>query len=304
MKILITGSSGQLGKSILNKKPSDFDILSPSKDELDLSDMENLRRYLRMHKPTFVINCAAFTNVEKAEDFKELAYLINADAPKIIAEELKIYGGNLLHISTDYVFDGNSNSPYKEDNMRNPISSYGYSKAKGEEFIEKIFYKERQLIILRVSWLVGPYGKNFIPTILKLHSEKNSLNVVCDQIGVISSTLDVAEICWKIISKWSLISEKTNILHWSCQGISSWYDIAIAIGDIAMELGILNKKSEIIPIKSEEYNSLVNRPRYSILDSTNTKGIIKMSSKYWRHELIDILKEIKKVYPNQFSSTN
>ena len=304
MKILVTGASGQLGKSVLYKKPSNFDILYPSRKELDLSNIENLKKYLRKHKPSFVINCAAFTNVEKAELSKELAYLINAKAPKIIAEELKNYGGNLLQISTDYVFDGKSNSPYKVDNKRNPISAYGYSKAKGEEFVEKILHKKSQLIILRVSWLVGPQGKNFISTILNLHSKNNPFSVVYDQIGVISSTLDVAEICWEIISKWSLISKKTHILHWSCQGISSWYDIAMAIGDIALELDILNKKSQIMPIKSEEYNSLVNRPKYSILDCNYTKEIIKSSSKYWRHELKNILMEIKKNYPSQIKTRN
>tara|TARA_A100001035_G_scaffold91068_1_gene71172 strand:+ start:654 stop:1544 length:891 start_codon:yes stop_codon:yes gene_type:complete len=293
MKILITGSSGQLGKEIIDQKPLSIKILSPKKNELDLSNKKICQNYIDFHKPDFIINAGAFTNVDLAEKESDLCFAINAEAPLIFAESIKEYGGNLLQISSDYVFDGRKNSPYETKDIRNPISSYGYSKAKCEEMIEEILTPNNQLVILRTSWLLGPQGKNFLRTMLNLHQTKNKFKVVSDQIGVMSSTFDVAKICWEIIINWNLISKNHHIVHRTCQGVSSWFDIAVDIGDIATKYGILKNPSEVIPIKTKDYSTLAKRPMFSLLDCSGSNGLSNIVCKYWRHELENIISKIK-----------
>ena len=285
MKILLTGSTGQLGKAIIDKKPYYHDLLLPKRAELDLSKRKNCQSFLELHKPDFIINAGAFTNVDLAETESDLCSSINTEAPLVFANMLKKNGGNLLQISTDYVFDGCQNSPYKVNDIRNPISKYGYSKARCEELIEEILTPTQQVVILRTSWLIGPKGKNFLFKILNLHKNKKEFSVVSDQIGAMYSTEDVAEICWKLISNWELVSKKRNYInHWTCQGVTSWFDIAIEIGDIATKYGILKSPAKIHSTKTENYPTLAKRPMYSILDCATTREIIGIEGKYWRQE--------------------
>ena len=293
MKVLVTGSSGQLGKEIVAQKPFSIKLLQPKRNELDLSNKIICQNYIDFHKPDFVINAGAYTNVDLAEKESDLCYAINAEAPFIFANVIKEYGGNLLQISSDYVFDGRKNSPYETKDIRNPISSYGYSKAKCEEMIEEILTPTNQLVILRTSWLLGPEGKNFLLTMLNLHQTKNKLKVVSDQIGVMSSTFDLAKICWEIIIKWNLISKKNHILHRSCLGVSSWFDIAIEIGNIATKHQLLKNPAEVNPIKTKDYYTLAKRPMFSLLDCSGSNGINNIECKYWRHELENIILKIK-----------
>ena len=293
MKILLTGSTGQLGKAINSIKPTYHELLLPKRNELDLSDKENCQKYVEFHKPDLIINSGAFTNVDLAEEQSDLCFAINVEAPLVFAKILKEYGGNLLQISSDYVFDGNQNIPYKINQERNPLSKYGQSKSRCEEIIEEILKPTHQLVILRISWLIGPIGKNFLLTILKLHQNKEQFSVVDDQIGSISSTYDVAKICWKIISDWQLFSKCENYInHWRCEGVASWYDIAIAIGEIALKYQIIKKTAKIFPIKSEDYPTLAKRPPYSILDFSNTKKLLGIEGIYWREELEQIFLKI------------
>lgn len=293
MKILLTGSTGQLGKAIIDKKPYYHDLLLPKRAELDLSKRKNCQSFLELHKPDFIINAGAFTNVDLAETESDLCSSINTEAPLVFANMLKKNGGNLLQISTDYVFDGCQNSPYKVNDIRNPISKYGYSKARCEELIEEILTPTQQVVILRTSWLIGPKGKNFLFKILNLHKNKKEFSVVSDQIGAMSSTEDVAKICWKLISNWELVSKKRNYInHWTCQGVTSWFDIAIEIGDIATKYGILKSPAKIHSTKTENYPTLAKRPMYSILDCATTREIIGIEGKYWRQELEKIIRNI------------
>jgi len=293
MKILLTGSSGQLGKAIIDKKPNYHNLLLPRRAELDLSNRQSCKSFLELHKPDFIINSGAFTNVDLAETQIDLCSSINTEAPLVFANMLKKNGGNLLQISTDYVFDGCQNSPYKVNDPRNPISQYGYSKARGEELIEEILAPTQQVVILRTSWLIGPEGKNFLLKMLDLHQNKNELSVVSDQIGSMSSTEDVATICWEIISNWELISKKRNYInHWTCQGVASWYDIAIEIGHIATKYGIFKSPARINSTKTENYPTLAKRPMYSVLDCSNTREIIGIERKDWRKELEKIIRNM------------
>ena len=294
MKILLTGYSGQLGQAIISQKPKHHQILLPKRNELDLSDYLTCKKYIELNKPDFVINTGAYTNVDLAEKEKELCYAINTTAPITFAKVLKDIGGNLLQISTDYVFDGNKNFAYKEHDERNPISQYGYSKAKAEELLEKILNPKNQLIILRTSWLIGPTGENFLKKILNLHKTKNEFFVVSDQIGSMSSSFDVAQTCWQIINKWDYLSKNNFINHWSCSGISSWYDIAINIGDLAQKYNILDSPAIIKPIKTENYSTSAKRPLFSVLDCGKTSDNLDKDCKYWQHELEIIISKMVK----------
>lgn len=292
MKILLTGCTGQLGQEIIKESPKEHKLLTPTRDELDLSDKFSCKKYVDKNKPDLIINSGAFTNVDQAEMQKDLCHLINVDAPVVFANLLKEYGGKLLQISTDYVFDGNKNSPYEPNDLTNPISVYGYTKAKAESLTEKILKTNGQLVILRTSWLMGHKGNNFINTMLKLHKKGNSFSVVYDQIGAMTSTSDLAKVCWQIINNWHLLEKNHHICHWTCSGIASWYDIAVEIGLIAAKLKILDKPVNITPIRSKEYKTLATRPKFSILDCNSTRKIINQPVKYWRTELHDIFLKI------------
>ena len=298
MKILITGSSGQLGREIINNSDKSHQLLMPSRSELDLSNEFNCQEYLEKHKPDFIINSGAFTDVDKAEIQKDLCYSINAKAPTIFANVLKKYGGKLLQINTDYVFDGKKNCPYQTNDLKNPISIYGYTKSEAESISEKILRPNGQIVILRTSWLMGHIGANFIKKMLELHKKGERFSVVYDQIGSMTSTTDLSKVCWEIVENWNLFADSHHICHWTCSGVSSWYDIAMEIGLAAKKFNILEKSADILPIRSIEYKTLANRPNYSILDSSSTRELINIPHKYWRRELDEILLKIETMNKN------
>jgi len=294
MKVLLTGSTGQLGKSIIKMKSKYVDLITTNREQLDLSNKLSCEDFVLTEKPDWVINCAAFTAVDQAEKDIDLSRKINSFAPEAFANSLNKINGKLLHISTDFVFDGQQNFPYKTNQKTNPINQYGYSKALGEDLIMKKTKGKKTSIILRTSWVTSPYGKNFILTMLKLHEQRESINVVCDQIGAPTSAKYLAKICWEIIHFKNNI-ELPEILHWSDAGVASWYDLAVAVGDIGIELGIIKKKAFVNPIKTENYPLPAKRPRYSILDSQSTCDILDVMPNHWRMNLLETLKEYKKI---------
>ena len=256
-------SRGQLGFAIKELTPKGIQLLSLDKNQFDLSKINSMKKS-REYKADFIINCGAYTNVDMAEDEKEKVMDINANSVKEISLYLKNHGGNLIQISTDYVFDGLKSTSYKVNDKVAPINQYGISKAKAEEFIHKILGDTNQAVIIRTSWLMGTTGKNFLLTMLKLHQTRKELNVVSDQISCPTSTKTLAEACWKVI-KLKMERNQYNlkfmpILHWSDNGIASWYDIAVAIGEISAKNGIINSPAFINPIKSENYLTKAKRP--------------------------------------------
>ena len=297
MKILLTGSSGQLGKELIQIKPKGFTLIESNRSSIDLTNHSLCHQMIKEIKPDWVINCAAYTNVDKAETEKDLALNINALAPKAFSEALKETGGKLLQISTDFVFDGKRSTPYPTDHKRNPLGIYGLSKCKGEEYIEDILFDSNQAVILRTSWLMGPVGKNFALTILDLHKKRTEVKVISDQIGCPTSTRSLSKACWQIIqlenSKIFSIEKKIPILHWCDNGVASWYDVAVAISDIAKDLNLITKPANIIPIKTESFPLAAKRPCYSLLDCFSTKKLLKNEGNHWRHLLLDTLKSIK-----------
>lgn len=307
MKILITGSKGQLGRALIKSKPSDIEIYSMDRNNFDLLDIPSCLKTINSIKPDWIINCGAFTNVDLAESCKETVMQVNYQAPKAFALEIKKLGGRFLQISTDYVYDGKKNlkTPYTTTEKRSPLGVYGISKALAEEAIEKIFKDNYQGIILRTSWLMGPVGRNFLLTILNLHLQKDQIEVVQDQIGCPTSTSSLSEVCWKIIrlKNFKLIfnQNKNRILHWHDNGETNWYEIALIISKLSKELGLIKNNAKIIPIKSSQYPSSVKRPYYSVLDCNSTKKLLNYDGKDWKLCLREILEEIQLDSNNLYS---
>ncbi|MDC3047158.1 dTDP-4-dehydrorhamnose reductase [Prochlorococcus sp. AH-736-A21] len=309
MKILITGSQGQLGRALIHLKPKDTQIYSMDRNNFNMLDIPSCLRIIKSINPDWIINCGAYTNVELAESNEEIAMKVNFHAPKVFAEEIKRLGGRFLQISTDYVFDGKKkvHTPYLTSEKRSPLGIYGISKANAEEAIEEIFQNSYQGIILRTSWLLGPVGKNFLITILNLHSKNKEIKVVNDQIGSPTSTFSLAKICWQIIYlkeyKSIFNQNKNRILHWQDNGETNWYKLALTISQIGKEIGLIKNNIKIIPIKTSEYPSLVKRPSYSVLDCNLTKSLLNNDGRNWEITLKEILNKINldgiNLFPNK-----
>ncbi len=296
IKVLLTGSSGQLGFSIKNLTPKGIELVSLNKNQFDLSKIHNIKTILEDIKPDFILNCGAYTDVDMAEDEKEAVMNINANSVKEIALYLKKNGGNLIQISSDYVFDGVSSNAYKVNEKVCPLNQYGFSKARAERFVQEILGDTNQGMIIRTSWLMGTISNNFLLKMIKLHQTKKELNVVSDQISCPTSTKTLAEACWKVIN--IILENNLNkkkfmpILHWCDNGIASWYDVAIAIGEISAKYGLVDSPASINPIKSENYPAKAKRPQFSLLDCDSSREFLNLKGEYWRKTLESSIKSI------------
>jgi dTDP-4-dehydrorhamnose reductase len=281
--ILVTGANGQLGKEFraVALLETGFEFAFVSKDELPIHDFEKVRDYFAMHRPAFCINCAAYTAVDKAESEKELAFLINAEAVSVLAEVSKQYGTAFVHISTDYVFKGDSPHPYKEDAETGPISVYGSSKLKGESMSME---KNPDSIIIRTAWVYSEFGNNFVKTMIKLMKERKELNVVNDQIGAPTYAADLAKAIMTIIKskKW-----QAGIYHFSNSGKISWYDFAIAIKEIT------GSDCKVNPIPTSDYPTPAKRPAFSLLDTNKISKTYGVTIPEWKASLIKCIDHLK-----------
>ena len=297
MKVIITGGTGQLGRELIKTKPKNAEIYLWDRNKFNLYSKENIKKFIKSIIPDWIINCAAYTNVDQAEKEKELALKINGEVPENLARTLKELGGNLLQISTDFVFSGQENRPYKTNHEKNPINIYGLSKSIGEDNVLNTLGDNSQVIILRTSWLMGPVGNNFALKMLKLHKNQSEIKVVYDQVGAPTSTKNLAIACWNILLSKNLSNNlefKDPILHWTNDGIASWYDIAYSIGEIGKRIGLLKKPALIKPIRSEDYFTPAKRPHYSVLDTFSTQSILDIKNNHWSLDLERDLYEIKK----------
>ena len=305
MKVLITGSKGQLGRALVSLKPLEAEIYPMDRTNFDMLDIPSCLKKINLINPDWIINCGAYTDVGLAEFNEEIAMKVNYFAPAAFAEEIKKLGGKFLQISTDYVFDGRKNPkyPYSATEKRSPLGIYGLSKAKAEEAIERTFSNNYQGVILRTSWLISPVGKNFLLTILNLHLKNKPIKVVNDQIGAPTSTLTLAKVIWKIIrlKEYKLIfnQNENRILHWQDNGETNWYEIALTISDLGKEIGLIKNNSEIIPITSSQYRSNVKRPFYSVLECSLTKKLLKYDGMNWKITVKEILEKLQ-LYNNQY----
>ncbi len=295
MKVLITGSQGQLGKYLTCTAPKYIgnkviELIQPKKSELNLADPQNCILFLEKNKPNWIINAAAFTNVDQSEQCKKLTYNINSIAPKIFSEWVLNNGGNLLQISTDYVFDGLKSSPYVTTDITNPIGVYGASKEAAEKFISNILFPTNQANILRSSWLIGPGQNNFAHKMINLCQDKDKVEVVYDQISCPTNVIDLAFLCWQILKYKEEGVEIPKLLHWSDFGVASWFDLAESVAEIGYDLGLISSPVKIVPIKSEQFPSLAKRPAFSLLDISQTIIDFNFEPNHWRSSLKEILK--------------
>ena len=291
MNILVTGANGQLGTELRNVTAGSrdnyifSDIISLPEVEtlcLDITDIDAVRAVCASEKIDAVVNCAAYTKVDKAEDDPAAAMSLNRAAAGNLARVAAEKDAALIHISTDYVFNGETPLPCKEDWPADPLGVYGSTKLAGEKEIEDSGCRS---IIIRTAWLYSPYGKNFVKTMLRLTGEKDSLKVVFDQIGTPTYARDLAALIHGIIEERRL--DKTGVYHYSDEGAISWYDFAKAICEIG------GNTCDIQPCHTEEYPSKARRPRFSVLDKTKVKETFGISIPYWRDSLIDCIKRIK-----------
>lgn len=292
-RILLTGQDGQVGQELKRTLAPLGEVIGFGRETLDLASGTSIRQIISKVSPDVIVNAAAYTAVDKAETETELAHAINATAPQIIAEEALQLGAVLIHISTDYVFDGRKNTPYLEDDATNPLSAYGQSKLIGEEEIRK---KSSSHIILRTAWVYGTYGKsNFVKTMLRLFAEREEVRVVADQVGTPTWARDIASAIATLLPHLSpeqaIESPLTGTYHFTNSGISSWYDFAIAILEEAKQLGFPLKVQRIVPITTPEYPTPAQRPAYSVLSNKKISAVLGTHPPYWRDGLSSMLKD-------------
>lgn len=283
MNILVTGANGQLGTEIRQLAPKTADryiftdVSAPQGVEtvyLDITDLSAIRLICATEQADLIINCAAYTNVDKAEDDPSMAALLNGTAPAHLAQVAAERNIPLIHISTDYVFQGNEPRPLKEDHPVHPTGVYGATKLQGEQ---AVLQSGCRSLIIRTAWLYSPYGKNFVKTMAALTRERPSLNVVCDQVGTPTYAADLAALIVGIINRRQL--DHTGVYHFSDEGVTSWFDFACAIRDL------LGHTCDIRPCLSEDYPSKVVRPAYSVLDKTKVKTTFGVTIPHWYDSL-------------------
>lgn len=283
MNILVTGCNGQLGNEIqlLEREYPQHQWYNTDVQELDITDVNAIRQFVLEHQIDGIINCAAYTAVDKAEEQEELCTKLNAEAPAYLASAVGSRGGWMIQISTDYVFDGTSHVPYVEDDDTCPNSVYGRTKLVGELNVQKLCEKS---MIIRTAWLYSTFGNNFVKTMIRLGKERSELGVIFDQIGTPTYAHDLAHVIMTVVRKGIV----PGVYHFTNEGVISWYDFAKAIHRIA---GI--KTCHVRPLHTAEYPTPARRPHYSVLDKTKIKKVYGIEIPYWEDSLRDCIEKLK-----------
>jgi dTDP-4-dehydrorhamnose reductase len=283
MKVVVTGKGGQLASEFEALKGFDPNWTFLSEKNLDITNKTWVSSYFQSNTFDLVINCAAYTAVDKAEDEEELAFMVNAEGTKNLIKACEQMGAKLIHYSTDYVFDGSSKEPYTELDTPNPNSVYGASKLKGEEYI--LANKKVRSIIIRTSWVYSSYGNNFVKTMIRLGSEKEELGIVSDQIGSPTYAKDLAKDTLSILNNENYKWSQGVVFHYSNNGSCSWYEFADKIfekANISVKLNMLQTK---------DYPTKASRPKYSLLDKSKFENTFKIQIRDWKSSLVDMLKQ-------------
>lgn len=270
----MTGAAGQIGSAVLSDIPKSVSVRGLARSDMDLADPAAIRRVLEEERPDWLINCAAYTSVDKAESEPELARMVNAEAVAVMAEALNGCGGRLLQLSTDCVFDGTAQQPYLPSDKRNPISIYGETKAMGEDAAGD------ESIILRVSWVYDTGHENFVTRMLGLMRERPRLQVVDDQVGSPSWAPDIARAIWALIAKGG-----KGVFHNCDAGETSRYGWTVAIAEEALDLGLIDSAPELVPVPSQEFPTPAQRPPNSVLDTRATQELLMCEVSPWRDNL-------------------
>lgn len=281
--VLITGGKGQLASCIkdIAQALKEYHFIYVDVDELDITKTNEIATFFDMHSIDYCVNCAAYTNVDKAESELETATKINVDGARNLAESCRKHNAKFIQISTDFVFDGKTSLPYEEQDVTKPLGVYGLTKLNGEL---ATFESLKEFFILRTSWLYSEHGHNFCKTMLRLGSERDVLNVVGDQVGTPTYAGDLAKVILKVITDDSI---EYGTYHYSNEGVASWYDFAKAIFDIS------NTDVKIFPIRSQAYPTPAERPAFSVMDKSKIKRELDIEIPYWRDSLIACLKKLQ-----------
>jgi len=280
-KILITGAAGQLGSEIKylvnqNLYP-DLEFIFTDVDELDITHLPALNEFFQMHTIDFIVNCAAYTAVDKAEADRQNAELVNEIAPRNLAQISHQFKVPVIHVSTDYVFDGKKSTPYTEEDETNPVTVYGITKLNGERAIKDAY----KYIVIRTSWLYSKFGHNFVKTMLRFSKEKNNVNVVNDQKGSPTNAADLADAIMQIIVMSAENPEKfiQGTYHFSDEGTCTWYEFAVDI------MAMAGSECKVNPVSSDQFPSVAKRPDYSLMDITKIKQIFDIRIPHWKESL-------------------
>lgn len=307
MKVLITAKNGQLGWELNNTLTAEnvanienIEAIFLDSKKLDITNANAVIERISSFKPDFVINAAAYTAVDKAESDSDAAYNVNQQGAKNLALACKEIGAKLIHVSTDFVFDATKNTPYQPEDPTNPLGVYGASKLAGEEAVVEVLGSD--VSIIRTAWVYSTHGNNFVKTMLRLMAEKEQLGVVADQVGTPTNAKNLAKAIWQLVEKEhsDSLSASTNtngntnanIYHWTDLGTASWYDFAVAIQELGLANGLLQKPIAVNPIKASQYPTPAKRPAYSVLDTSALREKLNVTGEHWRTALNSMLKEL------------
>jgi dTDP-4-dehydrorhamnose reductase len=286
MKALITGAGGQVGRSLLSTAPAGITLLTASHKELDVADEEAVRAYIAARSPDVIISAAAHTAVDRAESETDLARRVNSNGPRHLAMAARETGARLIHISTDFVFDGAASSPYRPDAATNPLSTYGETKLAGEKAVLEVL--PGSSVIVRTAWVYAAEGSNFVRTMLRIMNANGAVRVIADQVGTPTAARALAETLWMIAGK----PEIHGVHHWTDAGVASWYDFAVAIAEEGAQLELVPDNVVVTPIATADYPTPARRPPYSVLDKSSLTSI-GFTPLHWRKRLRGVLQEMK-----------
>jgi len=285
MKVLLTGATGQAGRELLATAPQGVKAVALSSRELDVRDQGAVMRKVAGESPEVIINCAAYTAVDRAEEDQEAAFAVNGDGPRHLALAAQSVDAFLVHLSTDFVFDGRQGSPYLPDAPPNPVNVYGQSKLAGEEAVQEAGCRAA---IVRTAWLYSRHRSNFVLTMLKLFTEKDELRVVADQVGSPTWARSLARALWRLVEL-----EHPGVYHWTDSGVASWYDLAMAVYEEARLAGLVQREVAIHPVATADYPTSARRPPYSVLDKKESVRILGVEPLHWRVTLRQMLAEMR-----------
>lgn len=286
MRCLIIGAEGQLGRALQTVAPAETNIIAPAEVECNLTDSTQIDQWLSTVRPDIVFNAAAYTAVDAAEKDSTTAELVNARSVGLLAEAVRRHGGRLVHVSTDFVFDGESNRPYAPGDKPNPINVYGQTKLDGELAVK---HSGADAVIVRTAWVYAERGRNFVHTMLRLMREQDIVRVVTDQIGTPTYARNLAGALWTLSSQ-----PLSGIYHFTDAGVASWYDFAVAIQEEALAAGLLDKKATIVPIVTCDYPTPARRPQFSVLDKSATWAALGKTGQHWREALRDMFERMNR----------
>jgi len=284
MKTLVLGCNGQLGQALADTAPDDAEFIGIDLPELDITNAAAVLNICRQVQPAVIINAAAYTAVDQAESESELAMAVNVEGPRNVATASRDVDARLIHISTDFVFDGEASTPYKPNAAMNPRSVYGRTKRDGE--LAVLDTMPETAVVVRTAWLYSKTGRNFVKSMLRLMGERDEIGVVADQIGTPTWADSLATAVWAFTGT----PEHSGLFHWTDAGETSWYEFAVAIQEEALALGLLDKSIPIHAITSEDYPTAATRPRYSVLDCAATHAALNLHPVQWRVNLHRMLK--------------